>query len=268
VVPTFLGLARDLIEITKSTVRLQPLVELFTAPSAPTGGSTPLPSLPTTIALRNVSFAYGVARGATPAPPALADLSLDWRAGEVLVLTGANGSGKSTCLRLFLALAEPASGTIEIGATPLFDLDLVAWRRAIAYLPQRPFFPERATVRSGVRHIARDADDAAIEAALARVNLLAALESRSATPLDVSVSSLSVGQRQRLALARALVQAKAAKVLVLDEPDANLDAEGIALVAEIVRELAPTRMIVIAAHTPQLIAPGDQVVKLVAGKIA
>ena len=265
VVPAFLGLAREWLELTRSAAGLKPLAELLAAPLGPVGGAEEVPRLPAAIMLRSIRFAYPPTAAAA-SPLALDDVTIDWRPGEVLVLVGANGSGKSTLLRLLLAVAEPASGTIEVGGADLFGLDLDSWRRCIAYLPQRPFFPDRATVRTGVRHIARDATDAAIEKALARVGLLASLRAKSPEgPLDVPVTALSVGQRQRLALARLLAQD--ARVLILDEPDANLDAEGIALVADIVRELAPHCMIAIAAHTEQLIAPGDRVVKLVTGKV-
>jgi ABC-type bacteriocin/lantibiotic exporter with double-glycine peptidase domain len=79
-------------------------------------------------------------------------------------------------------------------------------------------------------------------------------------PLAVRVDTLSAGQRQRLALARVLCQN--ARIVVLDEPDANLDRAGIALVARLVRELASDRMVAFAAHTPDLLQQADRVIVL------
>src|SRR5260370_39807716 len=82
-----------------------------------------------------------------------------------------------------------------------------------------------------------------------------------ADPLNVRVDTLSAGERQRLAIARTLCQRRA--IVLLDEPDANLDAQGITLVAQLVRELARDHMVAMAAHTPELIRQGDIRVELI-----
>jgi ABC-type transport system involved in cytochrome bd biosynthesis fused ATPase/permease subunit len=183
----------------------------------------------------------------------------------VLVLQGRNGSGKSTLLRLLLGLARPLSGAITVGGADLFDLDLDAWRRSVAFLPQRPYVPERATVREAIGLLVRDASDDEMRASLTRVGLWAALAAHAPDPLETRVGTLSVGERQRLALARMLCQPSA--VVLLDEPDANLDAEGIALVARLVRELSQDRMVAVAAHTPALLAVAEQIVALSEGRV-
>jgi ABC-type transport system involved in cytochrome bd biosynthesis fused ATPase/permease subunit len=86
---------------------------------------------------------------------------------------------------------------------------------------------------------------------LARVGLATALAGRAVAALDVVIGELSAGQRQRVALARVLL--RDASVYLLDEPDANLDRDGIRLVGELVSELVQRgRMIAIAAHTTEL----------------
>jgi ABC-type transport system involved in cytochrome bd biosynthesis fused ATPase/permease subunit len=96
-----------------------------------------------------------------------------------------------------------------------------------------------------------DASDAAMLLALERTGLLGMLGGRTSAPLSVRVGELSAGQRQRLALARILVHN--ARFILLDEPDANLDRAGIALLAGLVRDLvADGKMVAIAAHTAEL----------------
>ena len=131
----------------------------------------------------------------------------------------------------------------------------------IGYLPQRPFLPERATVRAAMRLLAPDAERDVLERSLVQVNLWPVLLARSpASPLDTKVGSLSAGEKQRLALARVL--ARRSPLLLLDEPDANLDQEGLDLLVAILRELAPGHMIAVAAHSPRLIAASDRVLVL------
>jgi ABC-type transport system involved in cytochrome bd biosynthesis fused ATPase/permease subunit len=84
--------------------------------------------------------------------------------------------------------------------------------------------------------------------------------------LRVRVDTLSVGERQRVALARVL--SRDAELFVLDEPDANLDRAGITLVADVLLELARARAVVFAAHTPELLDIGDHVVTLDNGRVA
>ena len=94
---------------------------------------------------------------------------------------------------------------------------------------------------------------------------LAGAAPRLVGPLEVRIDTLSVGQRQRVALARFLC--RDAGILVLDEPDANLDREGIAIVAEILGEMARARTMVFAAHTPELVAIAGRTLTLEAGRL-
>ena len=247
--PVILGLALRANELVRLSTLVRPLLDVLAAPRRPElarAGTQP-PRLPATIAARNLSFSYGA-----DISPSVHHVSFEWRPGTVLVLEGPNGAGKTTLLRLVLGLRFAQSGSLTVGGADLASLDLPAFRRGIAYLPQRPYLGEaHSTVRSALRVIDEDAPDGSLTSALTRVGLASSLASRHVDPLDVPVGELSAGQRQRVALARLLVLDAA--IYLLDEPDANLDRAGIALVAELVAELvARGRMVAIAAHTDQL----------------
>jgi ATP-binding cassette subfamily C protein CydCD len=248
-VPPFLGVARAVHEIVRTRTYVRPLVTLLDAPRAPEGGGASVPALPARIVWEAITFAYPGGRAV------LDGTDIAWEPGRVLVLSGPNGSGKSTTLRLLLGLARTQKGRITIGGEELFALDLEAWRAKVAYLPQRPFLADRATVREAIALLAPEASDDAMRACLERVGLWAQIGT-----LDAKVGALSVGQRQRVALARLL--AMDAPVVLLDEPDANLDAAGIRAVSEIVRELARTKMVALVAHTDDVLALADTLVTL------
>lgn len=262
VTPAFAGVAQGVHSLVRDQrwVRLLSSVVGGALPSR--GGTTPVPPLPAPITFDAVSFRYGA-----PERPrdALSGVSLDWTGAEILGLTGPNGSGKSTCLRMLLALAPPALGVLRVGGLDLEALDADAWRTRIAFLPQRPYLPPRADVRTVLRWPLSDASDARILSALDRVGLMGVLERTGRPPLEARVDALSVGERQRVSLARLLC--RDASLFLLDEPDANLDRAGIALVAELLRELAGRGMVAFAAHTPELLRVADRVIVLEQGRV-
>lgn len=264
-VPPFLALARWAMQLAKDAVKLRALVEILDAARSPTGGAvgTPLPPLPSDVAWRGVRFHYGTDAKAVLA---LDDVSVTWPSGKSLLVVGPNGSGKSTLLRLLLGLFAPSAGSVTVGGVDVLSLDLREWRRSAAYLGQRPYILDRASVRETIAVMAPRADDATMKHALERLAVWSDLARKSPDdPLSASVGALSVGQRQRVVVARVLAQD--APLVVLDEPDANLDAAGVKIVAEVVRELARDRMVVVAAHTPELAAAGDVIVELDMGRV-
>jgi ATP-binding cassette subfamily B protein len=237
---------------------VRPFIDLLNRPprldATQEGGVAP--ELPASIELDELSFGYD------STPPVLSNLTFSWSGSEPLVLAGANGSGKSTLLRLLLGLRPPTSGALRIAGRELGTLDLRELRHAVAYLPQRPYLGEpHTTVRAAMKLGCPDASDEAIRRTLERTGILEAFAERE-DPLLVSVGELSAGQRQRVALARVLLN-DGAKVVLLDEPDANLDREGISLAASLVRELAAARkMVVVVAHTAELTAVSERRLEL------
>jgi Cu-processing system ATP-binding protein len=149
---------------------------------------------------------------------AVADLTLDVAAGEVVALLGPNGSGKTTSIKAAAGLIRPTSGTVRIGEPSRRALDAPA-RRACAFLPQRVAFPEQLTGREIVEFYCalRGQDRDRARDALATASLNGAG--------NRAVSTYSGGMVQRLGLAVAL--AARAPILLLDEPTAALDPDGL-----------------------------------------
>lgn len=245
--PSFVGVVRGVAELVRARTQSEGLLSILRTPPRAEGGGSARASLPDTVAGESLTFSYDARER-----DVLARLSFAWKPGKPLVLTGPNGSGKSTLLRLLLGLRVPGEGVVSVGGRPLLELDLPSLRRRVALLPQRPYLGQPYhSVREAMRLLCPDADDEAIRRALARTGVLDALHARGEAPLDVRVGELSAGQRQRVALARVLLQD--AKLVLLDEPDANLDRRGIELVVATIAELtARGAMVAVAAHTPEL----------------
>lgn len=177
----------------------------------PAGGE-PCPPLGTAIEAHDVHFRYG------PGREALAGVSLRIGAGESVALVGANGAGKTTMLRMLAGFAEPQAGRITIDCRDLAGVDKHGWRRQLAMVAQ-DFTRLPLPIADNVTLLRYPADDAAIRECLRAAGLDDA--EPDAEP------NLSGGQWQRLALARAFYAVRhGARVLVLDEPTANVDVNG------------------------------------------
>ena len=191
--------------------------------------------------------------------PALDDVSLTVKEGEVLALVGPSGCGKSTLLSVLLGLVTPELGSVRVGSVDLAELDLDAWRARLAWVPQRPHL-FKASIAQNVRLGRSDASRDEVRAAIAAAGLtdaVRALPDGLDTVLGDRGAGLSAGERQRVALARAFL--RDAPLLLLDEPTANLDGETEREVVETIRRLAEGRTVVLVAHRPALIAMADRV---------
>ncbi|MFB4306720.1 thiol reductant ABC exporter subunit CydD [Actinomadura sp. GTD37] len=212
------------------------------------------------IRLEDVSVRYGDR-------PALDRVSLVIRRGEVVALTGPSGAGKSTLLAVLLGLAVPDEGRVLVGGTDLRDLDLAAWRRQVAWVPQAPhLFAD--SVAGNVRLGMPAAPAAAVRRALADAHardFVDALPDGDATMLGERGAGLSAGQRQRIALARAYL--RDAPVLLLDEPTARLDPGSEQAVVRAARRLLRDRTAVLVAHRPALLDGADRVIRLNEGRV-
>jgi ABC-type transport system involved in cytochrome bd biosynthesis fused ATPase/permease subunit len=263
-VPPLSGVALGAIAVVRAERWLSVVAKIVSSarPKVP-GRLVGRQGAPETIALERVSFRYA----ADPrVADALHEVTLTCTGERIVALAGRNGSGKSTLLRLLLGLSKPRSGRVLVDGDDLFELDLDAWRSGIAFLSQSPYLPQRASIRDAVRVLAPDSSDARISTALERSGVLASLRASTPNPLDACVDALSAGQRQRVAIARLLCM-DAPRMVLLDEPDAALDAGGVTLVADLVRELARTRIVFLSAHSPELLSAAERVIELDAGRI-
>lgn len=207
---------------------------------------------------------------------ALAPTSFVALPGSITAIVGSSGGGKSTLLAGLLGFAAPVRGEILVGADqPLADTDLVSWRASIGWLPQNPHLispslDREPTIRGIIEcgRIPRFSDEQLWQV-LEEVGLapqIRALTLGLDARLQADGSGLSVGQRQRLALSRALVGAPS--VLLLDEPTAALDPVSEDLVSRSMRSAADAGAIVIVvAHRPAVIDLADQVVRVEAGAL-
>ncbi len=200
--------------------------------------------------------------------PALHGADLVVEPGETVALVGPSGCGKSTLLNVVLGLCDPDAGRVLLGGVDLSDIDLVDWRTRIGWVPQRPHLFARS-VSDNVRLGRPDATDDAVAAALDAAGLTRVVQSLPHgvdTLLGDGGAGLSLGERQRLALARAFV--RDAPLLLLDEPTASLDADTEADVLDAVRRLTRGRTALVVAHRPALAALADRVVALPAPAVA
>jgi len=259
VVPMVATMARAVSEAHRNLREIAPVIDLLNVPAAPASKDKAVKLDPqAAIRLHNVSFAYGRTNDDAYA---VRDVSLAWRPNEFLAVTGPNGTGKSTLIRLLLRLADPHEGAIYAGSTDLREGDAEAWRRSFAYLPQRPYLPEGFTLRAVLDTFGPEAGESAMLAALQRVGLLSKLlRYHPDDPLGAKVAMLSAGERQRFALARVL--ADPAGALILDEPDANLDAAGLERLMTDLPVLSRQRRILLVAHDRRLLACADRLIEL------
>lgn len=213
------------------------------------------------IALARVSFRYQPA-----AEPALLGISITAEPGEFVAITGANGSGKSTVLRLIAGLYRPQAGQVSIDGLDIRQVDPIELRQAIAYVPQTPNV-FHGTIAQNLRLADPVAGDADVREACRMAGILddiAALPDGFDTRIgDQSVWQLNAGFAQRLALARAYV--KRAPVMLLDEPAQLLDERGDATFVETLGALRGQTTVIMVSHRPSHIRLADKVLVLDSG---
>lgn len=252
----------------------------------PVAGTTPAPALAgATLVLDGVSVRAG-GRGVLAPAGLTARVPLGTGrpgGGRVVALRGPSGAGKSTTALVLLGLLRPDEGRVLVEPAPhadpvdlfsvdLADVDPATWWPQVTWVPQRPTLAP-GTVRDAVTD-GRPVPDDALAAAARTTGLddvVAGLPQGWDTPVGLGGTGLSVGQRQRVALAAALLDGEAAgdgappPLVLLDEPTAHLDARGEQVVLDTVRAWRDSgRTVVVVAHRASLLALADQVVDVAA----
>jgi ATP-binding cassette subfamily B protein len=220
------------------------------------------------LALRAVDFAYPArAESRRKAPAALEAVDVSVRPGETVALVGATGAGKSTVMKLLLRFYDPDDGAVLADGVDIRDYDITGYRRNLGYVPQEAFL-FTGTIRDNIAYGRPDATDAEVEEAAQAVGaheLVASLPRGYLQELSERGRSLSGGQRQLIALARA--QLVDPSVLLLDEATSSLDLATEAKVTRAMERLARDRTTVIIAHRLQTARAADRIVVLDGGRV-
>jgi ATP-binding cassette subfamily C protein CydD len=190
-------------------------------------------------------------------------LDATMRPGRLTVLTGPNGSGKSTALHAIVGLLPPEAGTVLVNGVPLDELDPERWWARVGWLPQRPVLVPGSLAdnvallgaRVGSEELGRACAATGFDAVLAE------LPDGWDTVVGVGGAGLSLGQRQRLALARVLAADRA--LLLLDEPTAHLDPESeAAVLGSLIQRARAGATVVVVGHRAPVLAAADDVVEV------
>lgn len=193
----------------------------------------------------------------------LAGISFECRPSQIVVVIGPTGAGKSTLLRLMAALEPPSSGTIRLDHAALHNWDADQLGKFVGYLPQdvQLVGGTVAEAIAGFDENARDEDITAAAMLAQAHDMILSLQSGYQTEIGRDGSKLSGGQRQRIGLARAFYGDR--KLMLLDEPNANLDPDGEeALCSAALQVKARGATLVIVTHRPRLLTIADAVLLL------
>jgi thiol reductant ABC exporter CydD subunit len=201
------------------------------------------------------------------ARPALRGFSLEVADGQMVALVGPTGAGKSTVGEILLRFLEPDGGSVEVGGTPLADLDPRLWRTRVAWVPQHPAL-FHGTIAANIRLARPEASDQEVVAAARAAQahqFISDLPAGYGTEVGEGGSRLSGGERQRLALARAIL--KDAPLLILDEATSHLDEGSQSLVLEALHGFRRGRTVLLIAHRAEVAAEADLVAVMDAGRV-
>jgi ATP-binding cassette subfamily B protein/ATP-binding cassette subfamily C protein/ATP-binding cassette subfamily B multidrug efflux pump len=248
-----------------ATSRVAALLEEAEAPEHDTGraavGHDAADHEAPAVRVRGLEFAY------IPGQPVLHSLSLDIPQGAFFGIVGHTGSGKSTLLSLLLRYYTPGQGTIEIAGRPLASIGNERFRAEVGLVPQDPFLLA-ASARENIdmgRNLPQERIEEAARAAHAH-GFIAALEHGYDTQLGEGGSRLSTGQKQLIAIARAL--AGQPRILLLDEATSHIDSQTEQIVQQALTELRGRVTVIAIAHRLSTIRDADRIIVLNHGRIA
>lgn len=213
------------------------------------------------ITLENVCFSYA---GRTA--PSLNHINLTIPFRKTTAIIGPSGSGKSTLAELIMGMLQPAKGVVAVDGVPLDRSNFLEWRRSIAYMPQ-DIFLFHDSIRNNLLWVRADASDAELETALkqAAANFTFTLPNGIDTVVGDLGHRLSGGEKQRIALARVILQKP--ELMILDEATSALDPLNEALICRTIRKLHDDLTIVVLGHRKSISDLADHVVVLENGQV-
>ena len=198
---------------------------------------------------------------------ALRDVDLEARVGEIVAFVGPTGAGKTSLAYLVPAFVQATEGTVTVDGVDLKDVSVESLREQVSYV-----FQETQLFSDSILENIRYGNPAATEAQVERAariagahDFIAALPDGYRTNLGTVTSKLSVGQKQRIAIARGLL--RDARILILDEPTSALDPETEAYLVDALHEAAKDRLVIIIAHRLSTIAHADRIYFLEQGEV-
>ena len=248
-VQALMGLYTNLVTAQVSLDRVEKLFSI--APEVKDGGRAP-GVVRGEVELRGVSFRYLAEKAVLE--------RVDWKvgAGQIGLVLGPSGRGKSTLADLLLRFYDPTEGVVLLDGVDLRELKLAELRRVVCVVEQTPWlFP--VSVGENLRYGDASATDEQVRAALESVGLHETFADLSAMVGERGLA-ISAGQRQRLAIARALLRKP--QVLVLDEPTAALDEASERLVTDGLRRHLPEATLIVVTHRTKLREIADTILDL------
>ena len=222
---------------------------------------TPLPEIKRQVRIENVSYEYPDGK------LALQDVDLDLRLNSLVAIVGPTGSGKTSLAYLIPAFLQPTEGKVTIDGFDLKDVDLDTLRRQVAYVFQEHLLMAES-IRSNMQLANPDATEQQILEALEAAGCMEFIEELP-DGIDSVVGkmgdTLSVGQQQRISIARGLV--RDAKILILDEPTAALDPKTENELVRSLRDATKDRLVVVIAHRLSTVRMADTIIFLEEGTV-
>ncbi|RZI85390.1 MAG: ABC transporter ATP-binding protein [Rubrivivax sp.] len=237
------------------------LAEAFAAAPEPTGGERTLAAARGDVRFENVVFGY------PGQSPALTGLDLAIAAGETVAIIGANGAGKSTLVHLLMRFADPQAGRICLDSVDLRELGIANLRSHLGLVSQQVLL-FNASIAENIAYGRADATAAQVASAAiaARAHdFVQRLPQGYDTVIGDQGVKLSGGEKQRIALARALLKDPA--ILILDEATAMFDPEGEAEFIAECRDLLGHRTVILITHRPASLALADRILRLDNGRL-
>lgn len=254
-------------ELTTANLRIQKMLASIDRISEimdvqpETEGELKLPKVKGAVKFDKITFAYPNG-GFT-----LQDFSLDIKPGEKVAFVGHSGSGKTTILSLIMGFYKPDTGKIYVDGVPLDELDLNDYRGSIGVVFQEPFLFS-GTIRENVLYGKPRATDLEVAEALKIANadiFIKNLPEGYEYDIGEGGTRLSAGQKQRIAIARAIIRAPS--ILILDEATSNVDSESESLIREALTRVMEGRTTIIIAHQFTNVAQADKIVVIDNGKV-